>query len=35
MKTPIPTYYSSKYKKKGNDIIEVKKIGDSYLIRKK
>ena len=35
MKTPLQTYYANKYKKKGNDIIEIKKMGDSYLIRKK
>lgn len=35
MKTPISTYYYSKYKKKGNDIIRVKTINDSYLIIKK
>ena len=35
MKTPISTYYYSKFKKKGNDIIRVKTINDSYLIIKK
>lgn len=35
MKTPISTYYYSKFKKKGNDIIRVKSINDSYLIIKK
>ncbi len=35
MKTPLQTYYANKYKKKGNDIIDIKKMGDSYLIRKK
>ena len=35
MKTPISTYYYSKYKKKGNDIVRVKTINDSFLIIKK
>jgi hypothetical protein len=34
MKTPIPTYYNTKYNTKEKKIIKVEKVSEGYLITK-